>query len=744
MWKPTRRTFLGGLSAAGLDLVAPAAISVPAWAQTAPTHNISIAGTDVDLWMAAVSAHTVRISLIDASSSLVPTRAFAGKGLVDSPPPAVSRRIGDIRQSLSLRWGAIAVEVENFPLRVRLKDPADGIAQELRFDAANGCVSFPMQDRPIFGMGEGGHQFDRRGVIDQMLNGDRKPEGFVTGARSPIPWLISPAGWAIFFHHPMGTFDLTGPEGLFRPGEPAQPQDIFVVLSADPALIMRELAQLTGFPHLPPLWAFGHQQSHRTLSSPDEVMEEAKTFRTKQLPCDTMIYLGTGYAPSGWNLGHGSFAFNPKIFPHPKEMIQQFHEENFHVVLHVLNPPWDLHGKVNDVHSQDPDDAANYWPQHLPIVRTGIDGWWVDDGDELLPQCRLARNEMYWDGMRQARPNHRPFALHRNGYTGLQQYGWLWSGDIRSTWQALKAHIAVGMNTGLSGIPYWGTDTGGFFSTKELTAELYVRWFQFSSFCTLFRSHGRTWKLRLPWGWDTGDYGPVEDSLDMLPSRDELHHPEVEGICRKYLNLRYSLLPYLYSAADQAHRTGMPIMRALWLHYPTDAKAASIADQYLWGEHLLVAPVVEPGARRRATYLPAGVWYDYWTQEKLSGGHYVQRPVDLATLPLYVRAGAVLPTGPVKQYALEASNAPLTVTIYPGHDGAFTLYEDDGFTFDYERNIFSRIRFVWSDAEGSLAISLLPGCRMHPFTTTQMVVQVAGSNRKKTVAFTGASMRVSL
>jgi alpha-glucosidase/alpha-D-xyloside xylohydrolase len=298
------------------------------------------------------------------------------------------------------------------------------------------------------------------------------------------------------------------------------------------------------------------------------------------------------------------------------------------------------------------------------------------------------------------------------------------------------------LNTGLSGIPYWGTDTGGFFSTKELTAELYVRWFQFSAFCPLFRSHGRTWKLRLPWGWNMGDVGPVEDDPKLLPTADQLHHAEVEGICRKYLNLRYQLLPYLYSMVWTTHRTGLPLMRAMWLAFPGDAKAFAVDDAYMWGDALLVAPVTVAGAKERTVYLPEGQWYEYWSQAKSQGGVEVTAECDLETLPLYVKAGAIVPMGPEKQYATEKVEAPLEVWVYPGADGRFSLYEDDGVSMDYARGISSVIEMEWKDGARTLQMRLAEGSRMHPFTTKRMVVHVAGETAVKNVVFEGRPLGV--
>ena len=303
---------------------------------------------------------------------------------------------------------------------------------------------------------------------------------------------------------------------------------------------------------------------------------EAKTFREKKLPCDTMIYLGTGFCPSGWNTNNGEFTFNEKVFPDPKAMFDQLHQDHFKVVLHVAYPTGirEMHGAAKD--ACDPKQRAEtqsscYWDMHRPLLKTGVDGWWPDEGDALNTPSRLVRNRMYWEASQIDRPNERPFALHRNGYAGMQRYGsFLWSGDVNSQWETLRNHVPIAVNTGLTGIPYWGTDIGGFVPTKEFTGELYVRWFQFAAFNTLFRSHGRTWMLRLPWGWNTGETGPVETPNVPLDPK-ELHNAQVEPICRKYLELRYRMMPYLYSAVRECTQTGMPVMRALWLHYPDDA-----------------------------------------------------------------------------------------------------------------------------------------------------------------------------
>jgi alpha-glucosidase/alpha-D-xyloside xylohydrolase len=425
-----------------------------------------------------------------------------------------------------------------------------------------------------------------------------------------------------------------------------------------------------------------------------------------------MIYLGTGFCPSGWNTGHGSFTFNDTVFPDPVAMFQELHADHFKVILHVV-PPGDMHGTVEDtgMAAKTPGDAVTYWAKHIPVEQTGVDGWWPDEGDRLSTYVRLARNQMYWDGSVKLHPDRRPFALHRNGYAGLQRYGWLWSGDVYSTWETLRAQVMVGINVGLSGIPFWGTDTGGFVPTKELTPELYVRWFQFSSFCPSFRAHGRAWKLRLPWGWNLGKPGLKEMEgawTQDWPQESDLHRPDVEDICRKYLNLRYQLLPYLYSTVAQAHATGLPLMRALWVSYPTDPKLTLIDDAYLWGDGFLVVPVYEKDASQRTTYLPAGTWWDYWSGDKVQGGRELTRKVDLATMPLYVRAGSIIPIGLVKQYTAEATDEPVTLRIYPGADGNFTWYDDDGSSFRYETGEYLRVECEWKDQERLLTLTRDP------------------------------------
>jgi alpha-glucosidase (family GH31 glycosyl hydrolase) len=432
-----------------------------------------------------------------------------------------------------------------------------------------------------------------------MINGQGGCHLGTHGARLPIQFVIGTSGWAMYVHQPLGIFDLSAERGRFLAADlhNALPLDLFLIGSDDPKVIMAEYAGITGYPEIAPLWSFGYQQSHRTLGSPEEIMQEAKIFREKKLPCDTLIYLGTGFCPNGWNTDNGEFAWNLRAFPKPSEAINALHEQHFKVVLHAVLEGHNLTGTVHDActapplpsgrtpdHRWPPDRLVScYLPVHKPLFDLGVDGWWPDQGDGLDASSRLARNRMYFEGSRMYRPNERVYALHRNGYAGMQRYAaFLWSGDVQSRWETLKTHVSIGINTGLSGIPYWGTDIGGFVPTEEYTGELFVRWFQFAAFNPLFRSHGRDWRLHLPWGWTVGDMG-YPKTPGYHPGRAELHNPAVEPICKKYLELRYQLLPYIYSAMKETCETGLPIIRALWLHYPDDSAAVSRGDEYLFG-----------------------------------------------------------------------------------------------------------------------------------------------------------------
>jgi alpha-glucosidase (family GH31 glycosyl hydrolase) len=754
--KQSRRDALKSIGYAGVvTLLKPPSL-------TAQDAAIRIAGQPVEIAISQVSPLTVRISLAPIVDNQTQAIKNDGSLVQDSWAPPLAR-LRTLTAEKSVRCGDLTIKLSAEPYLIRIEAKDGRLVQQLRIDPTTGSLNFLLGDKPVLAFGEGGPQFDRRGSTYRMRSGQGGYQLRTHGGRVPIQWLIGTSGWAMYIHQPYGTFDLTGKEGRMDTGSPgaALPLDLFIVGAREPVQVMAEYARLTGKPELPPLWSFGYLQSHRTLSGPEEINWVARTMREKKLPCDALIYLGTGFTPSGWNTYNGEFVWNTSNFPNPQKMIEQLHAQNFKVVLHIVLEGQRLTGAVADPctaaplpsgrtpDNQWPDNrqVSCYWPVHKTLYDAGIDGWWPDQGDGLDAPSRLARNRMYFEGSRQFRPNERPFALHRNGHAGMQRFAaFLWSGDVYSTWETLKTHVPVAVNTGLTGIPYWGHDIGGFVPTKDYTGELHVRWFQFGAFCPLFRAHGRSWHLRLPWGWNTGELGPNEISNyrggAANPDPSELRNPDVEPICRKYLELRYRMMPYLQTVVRECHDTGLPIMRALWLHYPDDATAVARGDQYLWGRDIMVAPVTEKGATSRSLYLPRGQWYDFWSENLVEGGREISRNVDLATMPLYVRSGSIIPLGPVKQYSGEKIDGPLTLIIYPGSDAIFTLYEDDGQTFDYQRGEVMRIRMNWNERTRRLSLRLADGSRMLPPLKRKIEVRLVPEKISRSFVFEGRPIDV--
>jgi alpha-glucosidase/alpha-D-xyloside xylohydrolase len=673
--------------------------------------------------------------------------------------PAPALRLREITKPVQAKVGTLTVDIRPNPLTLSVSNSAGQPVQEIVFES-DGSLAFKLDEQPVLGMGEGGPrpapdtpwreqpvQFDRRGQLDAM---QPRWQADMYGSRNPVAMMLGTAGWGLFVAAPWGQIDLRqGDRGLFLPWKPTDaervPQtaenqqkslakglpppdaivpglyDIFVFDAHDPARALKDFSMITGPAAMPPLWALGYMQSHRTLEDDAQMLDVVETFRRKNLPIDAVIYLGTGFVPRGWNARQPSFEFNPEVFERdPKAVVADMHARNVKVVVHMV--PWDrdklptLQGTIPPRPGEKLDESHihNYWQQHVPLIKAGIDAFWPDEGDWFNLFERLKRHQLYYQGHLLTQPNVRPWSLQRNGYPGIAQWGgWVWSGDTDSSWKTLEAQIAVGINYSLSIGPYWGSDIGGFYPNNELTGELYARWFQFAAFCGSFRSHGRVWWTRLPWGWGLSDRGPQEygnnnapippdDRRNILMS--EMNNPAIEPVAKKYAELRYQLMPYTYTLAWEARDAGLPLMRAMWLHYPDDARAKGLGSQFMWGRDLLVAPVFTKGATTREVYLPAGDWYDWWTNAKSAGGRTVTRQVDLATLPIYVRAGAIIPFDPVRQYTSQRVSEPTTLRIYRGADGEYTLYEDDGISQDYVKGRGTWTRMTWNDRAKQLTI----------------------------------------
>jgi alpha-glucosidase (family GH31 glycosyl hydrolase) len=748
---------------------------------------ITTAGQPAQLDIRSAGPNSLRITLKPVTftgdfpaTPAVTDRAWAA--------PAIAVR--SLERRLERTVGTFRVAVDPSPLSVEVRNGAR-IVQTLRFEA-DGPLTFNVDDSPVLGMGEGGPrpargtpwreqpvQYDRRGALDTM---EPRWQADMYGSRNPAAVLFGTSGWGLFVATPWVQVDMRDPaRGQFLPvqadaasgpqternqqqalgkGLPPPDQyvpglyDVFVFDAQDPPAALSDFAAITGRASMPPRWALGYMQSHRTLEDETQMLGIVDTFREKKIPLDAVIYLGTGFAPVGWNTRQPSFDFNPNVFKRdPKTVLADFHRRNAKVVVHMV--PWDrdrlptLHGTIpaRPGETVDASHIQSYWQQHVGLVESGIDAFWPDEGDWFNLFERIKRHQLYYQGSLKTTPNVRPWSLQRNGFPGIAQWGgWVWSGDTDTSWKTLEAQIAVGLNYSLSIGPYWGSDIGGFYPNREYTGELYARWFQFAAFCGSFRSHGRVWWLRLPWGWGGSELGPLEygNNNQAPPPGDqrnidkaELNNPAIEPIARKYSELRYQLLPYTYTLAREARDRGLPLMRSLWVHYPNDAKARGTGDAYLWGRDLLIAPVYTKGATSRPVYLPAGDWYDWWTNARSSGGRTIQRDVDLATMPIYARAGAIVPVDPVRQYTDEPVSGPTTLRVFPGTNGSFTLYDDDGKSQEYLNGRGNWIRMTWTDATSTLTLE--PGA---PAGSTDVVRNrrfrvVLPDGRSQDVSYTG-------
>jgi alpha-glucosidase (family GH31 glycosyl hydrolase) len=635
-----------------------------------------------------------------------------------APPALPEQELPEYRFSLRQiegiavrRMGQLYVTVSSDPLAVDISTRAGRSIQNVAF--TDGGLSFRLDEHPVLGLGQGGpsmgedwkHEplaYDRRGHLYEMTP---RRQGKAWGTRMPIPLLVGTSGWALYMAAPRVQVDLRderrgllvrqAPDESDAAAETANGQlDFFLFDAAEPEVFMHDLARVAGRPLLPPRWALGYMQGHGALEGDEQMLDTVGTFREKRIPLDAVVYTGSIAEPRGWNSEQGSSAFNPAIFDRaPAEVIADLHRNNVRVVLQMPpEPPAD-----------EADEPGQSWPRHLPLLEAGVDAFWAGDGVALDLPARVQRHRMYYEGAIEAQPDERPWSLHDSAWLGAARWGgWTRSGDTASAWRTLQAQVMAGITHSLVASPWWGSDIGGVLPGEELTAELYARWFQFGAFSPLFFAHGKTWWMRLPWGWGLDEMGPLEHAENPLPS--ELGNRNVEDIARRYVRLRYQLVPYNYTLAWQARATGMPPMRSLWLHYPKDATAAGTASEYLWGRDLLVAPVFTQGAAVRELYLPTGVWYDWWTQERVAGGRRVTREVDLGTMPLYARAGAIIPLDPVRQYSDQRVYSPTTLRVFRGDNGEFILYDDDGRTDDYLAGEATLTRIVWDDAESRLTV----------------------------------------
>ncbi|MES2005879.1 MAG: TIM-barrel domain-containing protein [Bacteroidota bacterium] len=753
--------------------------------QTATAQQITTAEAPAELLIRKISNECIRITLQPLSYT---NHVLNNPALVGDAYPEPVIRINTLAKEMSKQVGNLSIHIKNSPLTITVTNGKGQVVQELVFEN-NRSLSFTFQgNEKVLGLGEGGPkpvpgtnwrlqpvQYDRRGSMDSM---QPRWQGDAYGSRNPAAMLSGTSGWGLFVAAPWVLVDMRDKtKGYFIPWKPAasnaqaQTQrnqglnngkglppvdsivpglfDVFVFDAHDPASMMRDFSKITGPAVMPPKWALGYMQSHRTLEDDAQMTGIADSFRMKKIPIDAVIYLGTGFAPKGWNKMQPSFEFNPEVFKKdPVTVINHFHQKDVKVVLHMV--PWDrdklpsLHGNIPAKKDEikDAGHIENYWKQHEALVKAGIDAFWPDEGDWFNLYERISRHQMYYQGSLASNPAKRPWSLQRNGYPGIAKWGgWVWSGDTESSWKTLEAQIAVGINYSLSIAPFWGSDIGGFYPNETYSGEMYVRWHQFAAFNASFRSHGRTWWLHLPWGWGRSEMGPKENRTN--PPQSAMNNALVEPVIKQYNELRYQLMPYSYTLAWQARETGMPMMRSLWLHYASDEKASAIGDQFLWGSDIMVAPVYEKDAQIRKVYLPKGEWYDWWTNKPVAGGAIVEKSVDLSTMPLYVKAGAIIPMDTIRQSAADTVKAALTLKVYTGADGSFVLYEDDGESTEYLKGKYQLTKFSWDQKTKQLSIEPLKTIQ-NTKTDRIFVIDWIGQQKKERIRYLGKKISVSL
>jgi alpha-D-xyloside xylohydrolase len=552
---------------------------------------------------------------------------------------------------------------------------------------------------------------------------------------------------------------------------------------------------LTGKATMLPNWAFGLWQSRQRYETSQQSLDVVKEFRQRQIPFDNIVQDWQYWHVDAW----GSHEFDPARFPDPNGWIQALHAEHAHLMISVwgkFNPNTEnakamaakgylylpnLEEHVKDWIDQpytfydafNPGARKLFWSQiDTGLFSKGVDAWWMDatepdllpsppkldgqrthmnptflgTGSRMLNGYALENSLGVYIGQRLAAPNQRVFILTRSGFAGEQRYSTVtWSGDITSTWTALAKQIPAGLGASISGLPFWTMDTGGYtmqnkFANEPMTAadedewrELNARWFELSTFTPILRVHG---ELRPREMWTLGVGSPAYNA--------EL----------KFDQLRYALFPYIYSQAGWTTQRDYTMFRPLVMDFPQDRIARESNDEFMFGPALLVAPITHYQQRARSVYLPPAVaWYDYWTGRPAASGTFsVPAPYD--QIPIFVRAGSIIPYQPAMQYVGEKPADPITLYVYAGADGQFTLYEDQGTTFDYEKGAFSEIPIRWEDKTSTLAIGERSGTFDGMLSRRTFRVVLVSRNhpagfpfsptQSRSVAYTGTAIHLKL
>jgi alpha-D-xyloside xylohydrolase len=549
-----------------------------------------------------------------------------------------------------------------------------------------------------------------------------------------IPLLVSSNGYGIFWNNDSRSrFNNRFANYLYISSEVADVIDYYFIYGPELDQVVSGYRELTGAVPMFGRWAYGFWQCKNRYKSQEELLGVAHKYRELKIPVDNIVQ------DWFWWNRKGEHVFN-KNYPDPKGMVDDLHKSNFHLMISVwpfFEPGskeydfMDKQGWFVDKFKYDklpyhragmavydasnPEARKYYWElMNKALFEIGIDAWWLDtvepetegqeenillghkiaagSGDRYVNAYPLWTEEGVYKGQRNASDKKRVFILGRSAFAGSQRAAvTAWSGDVNSDWLTFKRQIPAGLNYTLSGLPYWTTDIGGFVTGNPddpAYRELFIRWFQFGTFSPIFRVHGtRTTDQNELWS-----YGA-----------------EVQAILTNFDRLRYELMPYIYSVAWKVTNENYTLMRPLVMDFRTDNRAKNVGDQFMFGPSIMVAPVTEPGAKTRHLYLPAGTWYDFWTGQRLQGGDSIDASAPIESMPLFVRAGSIVPIGPDVQYAAEKPADPIELRVYVGADGDFTLYEDENDGYGYEKGAFATIPIHWDNSKRLLTLGTRQG-----------------------------------
>lgn len=542
-----------------------------------------------------------------------------------------------------------------------------------------------------------------------------------------IPMLLSSNGYGIFWNNgSRSRFNNRFVHALYLSSEVADSVDYYFIYGPDFDQIVSAYRELTGAVPLFGKWAYGYWQCKNRYSSQHEIESIAQKYRALHFPLDNIVQDWFW-----WNV-MGDPVFN-KNYPDPPAMVDSLHKNHVHLMISVwpyfrpgspVYEDMDKRGffidrtKAAGFHPAgmalydafNPEARKYYWNLiDKALFKIGADAWWLDttepetegrdtnilvsnkvaigNGARYANEFPLLTTTAVYQGQRAASDQKRVFILSRSAYAGEQRNAAaVWSGDVDPNWETFKRQIPAGLNYSVSGLPYWTTDIGGFVSANPDDPgyrELYVRWFEFGVFCPIFRAHGtRTTNQNELWS-----YGP-----------------EAQQTLLAYDRLRYRLMPYIYSLAWMTTSENYTIMRPLVMDFRADTRAQNIGDQFMFGPAILVNPVTEPAATSRHLYLPQALWYDFWTGAAIQGGRAVDAAAPIERMPLYIRAGSILPIGPDLEYAEEKPADPMELRVYRGANGSFTLYEDENDNYNYEKGARATIPLSWDDANHVLTI----------------------------------------